>query len=156
MKTTRMAQRSAQLRALALLLVVACAGTTLHGDIWLPAKTAKYYSANRKYRVDVTPRKVESQLKYFDDKVQGMEPAGTAAGAQPVGPRASFRVRQFLWYRERCTFPLVNSVAPVDVAVSDRGDYVVTLDDWHGMGYGDSVVVIYRSDGRIVRALPTR
>ena len=27
----------------------------------------------------------------------------------------------------------------------------MTFDDWHGMGYGDSVVVIYRSDGHVVR-----
>jgi TonB family protein len=42
-------------------------------------------------------------------------------------------------------------VSPVDLAISDRGDYIVTLDNWHRMGYGDSVVVIYRSDGRVVR-----
>jgi TonB family protein len=42
-------------------------------------------------------------------------------------------------------------LSPVDLAISDRGDYIVTLDNWGRMGRGDSVVVIYRSDGRVVR-----
>lgn len=72
-------------------------------------------------------------------------------GRASDGPRASFGIREFLWYRRQSTFPLVNEVSPVDLAISDRGDYIVTLDNWHSMGYGDSVVVIYRSDGRVVR-----
>jgi TonB family protein len=58
-----------------------------------------------------------------------------------------------LWYRRQSTFPLVNEVSPVDLAISDRGDYIVTLDNWHSMGYGDSVVVIYRPNGRVVRQI---
>lgn len=43
---------------------------------------------------------------------------------------------------------LVNPVAPVKFLVTDRG-YLVTLDNWHNMGYGQ-VVVSYRPDGQRV------
>lgn len=125
--------------------------TDMRADSWRLPKTEKYYSQNKKYRVEVTPRAIESQLRYFEDKVEGTEPAGRPRGGALTGPRASIGVRQFLRYGRQTTFPLVNDVAPVDVAISDRGDYIVTFDDWHQMGYGDSVVVIYRSDGHVVR-----
>jgi TonB family protein len=125
--------------------------TTLHADSWRLPTAEKYYSPNRKFRVVVVPRVLESQLKYFEDKVGGTEPAGVPVGHASDGPRASFGIRKFFWYRHQSTFPLVNDVSPVDLAISDRGDYVVTLDNWHSMGYGDSVIVIYRSDGRVIR-----
>ena len=136
---------------IAVLLAAGCFLTTLHADSWRLPTAKKYYSSNRKFRVEVVPRVLESQLKYFGDKVAGIEPAGAPEGRASEGPRASFGIRKFLWYRRQSTFPLVNEVSPVDLAISDRGDYIVTLDNWHSMGYGDSVVVIYRSDGRVVR-----
>lgn len=57
-----------------------------------------------------------------------------------------------LGFRHRLLgFRLVNEVAPVSALVSDDGRRLVTFDNWHAMGYGDDVVVIYRSDGTLVR-----
>jgi hypothetical protein len=44
---------------------------------------------------------------------------------------------------------LVNPAAPVEVYVSDTGG-LVTLDNWHNVGYGP-IVVIYDPTGRLVR-----
>lgn len=46
--------------------------------------------------------------------------------------------------------PLLNPVAPLYIAVSDAGE-LVTLDNWHNMGYG-AVVAIYRPDGQVLRS----
>jgi hypothetical protein len=43
---------------------------------------------------------------------------------------------------------LSNDVAPVSALVSDSGKYVVTFDDWHRVGRGENVVVIYGPRGR--------
>ena len=52
------------------------------------------------------------------------------------------------------TIPLVNEVSPVDALVSDNGDYVVTFDNWHSVGYGDDAVVIYHAaDGGLIKKL---
>jgi hypothetical protein len=37
--------------------------------------------------------------------------------------------------------------------VSDSGNYVVTLDNWHEVGRGDNVVAIYGPEGKLVRQL---
>ncbi len=47
----------------------------------------------------------------------------------------------------------MNPFAPVAVLVSDEGDFFVTLDDCCSLGAGGRVVVIYRTDGSLVRQL---
>lgn len=49
--------------------------------------------------------------------------------------------------------PLVNEVGPVSALVSDAGDYVVTFDNWHSVGLGDNVVVLYDARGMVIRSL---
>lgn len=44
---------------------------------------------------------------------------------------------------------LENRVAPVDAYVTDDGRYVVTLDDWDRVGYGDAVAAFYNHQGLI-------
>jgi hypothetical protein len=46
---------------------------------------------------------------------------------------------------------LSNEVAPVQVLVSEDGQRVVTLDNWHRFGYGDEVVAIYSLRGQVRR-----
>jgi hypothetical protein len=45
---------------------------------------------------------------------------------------------------------LLNPIAPVVHAVSNAGE-LVTLDNWHNMGYG-KVVAVYAADGRLRRS----
>ncbi len=45
---------------------------------------------------------------------------------------------------------LQNPVAPVDLLLSDRGQFV-TFDNWHNLGYG-KVVAIYAASGKLVRS----
>jgi hypothetical protein len=51
---------------------------------------------------------------------------------------------------------LSNIVSPVSALVSDGGDYVVTFDNWHSVGRGNNVVVIYGPKGKLVRELGLR
>jgi hypothetical protein len=48
------------------------------------------------------------------------------------------------------TAVLLNPVAPVEFFVTDNG-VLITLDNWHNMGYG-KVVVFYTPDGKPIRA----
>ena len=121
-------------------------------DSWsLPEKT-RYHSPNKKFYLEVTPKKLESQLKYFEDKVEGRGDAGARKGVKENRAKGAFYARRADGgYSKRGEFPLVNEVSPVSALVSDGGAYVVTFDNWHRLGYGDDVVVIYRSDGSLVR-----
>ena len=111
-------------------------------DIWPLPETTAYLSADRYWRLTVIPRELESQLAYFRDKVDGREPAGAASGNQQ---------RQGQW-RVVWDKPLLNEVSPADAVVSRSGQ-AVTFDNWHSLGYGLDVVVIYDAQGNVVRAM---
>ena len=119
-----------------------------NADTWALPKKEKYYSPNKEFYLEVTPKKLESQLKYFRDKVEGRENAGASKEEKDNRAKASFYARRAEGgYSKKWDFSLVNEVSPVSALVSSKGDYVVTFDNWHSVGYGDDVVVIYRSDG---------
>ena len=45
----------------------------VNADEWALPKKERYYSANKTFYLEITPKKLESQLKYFKDKVDGLE-----------------------------------------------------------------------------------
>jgi TonB family protein len=121
-------------------------------DTWLLPEKQKYYSPNKKFYLEVTPKKLESQLSFFKDKVDGRDNAGAVKGVKENYAKGALYVqRADMTYSKRREFQLVNEVAPVSVIVSNDGAYVVTFDNWHSAGYGNDTVVIYRSDGTLVR-----
>lgn len=137
-------------RALAVLGVLVAAPAI--ADSWsLPERTT-YLSADKATRFTVIPRDLENQLAYFTDKVDKKDQPGQRAGGEP-------RARGILERRDGSTWtkvweaPLVNDVAPVTAIVANGGGHVVTFDNWHSMGFGDNVVVLYRGDGSLVRAM---
>lgn len=133
-------------------LLVGCAALNVRADTWSLPKKEKYYSPNKKYYLEVTPKKLEGQLQYFSDKVDGKENAGADKRVKDNRAKGTFYARsEEGGYLRRWQVALVNEVAPVDVIVSNKGDYVATFDNWHSMGYGDDVVVIYNSLGGLVK-----
>jgi len=138
--------------SIALTLLIIGAFASIHADSWKLPKKAKYFAPNKKYYLEVTPKKLESQLKYFEDKVEGRNNAGTLKGATEDRAKGAFYARRADGgYSKKWEFPLLNEVSPVSAIVSNNGDYVVTFDNWHGVGYGGDVVVVYRPNGAVVK-----
>ncbi len=93
------------------------------GDSWRIAKKSKTFSANRQFRVEVIAAK-----------------------------RAVLSARGALGlYKHKASFPLLNDYMPYWVIVSDDGRYLVTFDEAGALGYGDTVVAIYRTNGALIR-----
>ncbi len=44
---------------------------------------------------------------------------------------------------------LVNEISPVEIVITDDGQFVITLDNHHHVGYGEDVVAIYAQRGLI-------
>jgi TonB family protein len=138
--------------SIALTLLIVGTFASVYADTWLLPKKEKYFAANKKYYLEVTPKKLESQLKYFEDKVQGRNNAGALKTATDNRAKGAFYARRGDGgYSKKAEFPLLNEVSPVGAIVSNNGDYVVTFDNWHSVGYGDDVIVIYRSNGALVK-----
>lgn len=135
-----------------LLLVGAFASAP--ADSWALPKKETYYSPKKNYYLEVTPKKLQSQLKYFEDKVEGKNNAGAVRGEKENRAKGAFYARGADGaYSKKSEFPLLNEVSPVSAIVSSKGDYFVTFDNWHRMGYGDDAIVIYHSNGNLVKKL---
>jgi TonB family protein len=124
----------------------------VRADSWALPEKRKYYSPDKKYYFEVTPKKLESQLEYFRDKVEGKENAGAAGGVKDNRAKGAFYARRAGGgYSRKWEAALVNEVSPVRALVSGSGRYVVTFDNWHSVGYGDDVVVIYNAQGGLIK-----
>ena len=143
----RAALRGVALAALAFASVSGGAGTPARADLWPLPQQRTYYSENKRFAFEVTPKRLESQ------------PAPSAGeGEKKPDAGDNYCAGVFLearggTYVRAAAFRLANELAPMKALVADSGRYVVTFDNWGRLGYGDEVVVIYRSDGTLVRKL---
>ncbi|WP_332750477.1 hypothetical protein [Hydrogenophaga sp.] len=133
-------------------IVVLLAGTCLaNADSWLPPSVETFTSADGRARVVITPRPIGGALSYFEDKVAGKEPAGQRPGNPQTHPTATLEQRASGRWTKTWTVPLVNDVGPTHALLADGGRYLVTFDNWHAVGHGEDVVVIYGGDGKLIR-----
>lgn len=136
---------------IALSATAVIAPTPSRADSWLPPETRTTASPDESYRFTVQPSPVDSALEYFAEELNAVE-SGTPV--ERPAPRGLLERRGPGGQWDRVwEGPLVNSIAPVTVLVCDCG-YVATFDNWHSIGHGDHVVVIYGPAGRLVRTMP--
>lgn len=102
-----------------------------HGDSWGPIKETEVFSADRNYMLKVSPH----QRRRRDMREECQATLYSLNGDSKTE----------IWTRY-----LINTRAPVRAFVSDTGKYVVTMDEWHGVG--ELPVVIYGARGRLVKA----
>jgi len=120
----------------------ALALTTLfaaQADEWPAPVIREAFSHSRAYFVRVLPG------ESFGDTV-GF--SGAAKG--PFATAEFYRLEKDRSYRLAGTATLLNPVAPIEFFVTDRGN-LITLDNWHNMGYG-KVVAFYSPEGKPIRA----
>ncbi len=145
------------IKILIFLLTVVCFSTfhvpAVFADRWNLPEKRTVCSKNNKYCLKIIPKKLTTQLDYFQDKVGGKENAGADSKINKNVCRGIFSIRDDNGIlRKRWEINLVNEVSPVSVLISDQGDYIVTFDNWHGVGYGNDVVAIYgTTNGRLIR-----
>jgi hypothetical protein len=134
-------------------LVGLASETAVRADSWGLPETATYTAGDGSARLIVTPRVPSSQLAYFQDRVAGRAPAGPRPGDNQASARGRLERRDGRRWVPIWEGPLVNEVAPVSALVASQGRFFVTFDNWHSMGWGENVVVIYDSAGRVIRSL---
>ncbi|MBK9991406.1 MAG: hypothetical protein IPP19_11900 [Verrucomicrobia bacterium] len=137
-------------RTLLILFAIIILSIRVHADSWVtPTDDLQVFSGNGKFRFTALlpkrdnvawPRhaiKAASKNKQ-DDSSRGDSCIGKL---EVVGPKGDSTT---LWMR-----PLVNSVTPLKVIVADSGKYVVTFDNWFGVG--TDPIVIYNERGDLIR-----
>lgn len=136
----------------AVALWLSATATPSCADSWALPETTIYRSTDGRARIVVTPRDLENQLAYFEDSVREQAQPGQREPGRSVARARVERWRAGRWHRvwDRA---IPNGVAPVEAIVRGDARYAATFDDWHGMGYGPNVIVLYGPDGKIVRRM---
>jgi len=112
---------------------------TLLADEWPGPQTREVFSKGRDHFVRVIPGESWGDTNGF---------AGANKG--PYAKAMFYQRRGDGSYGLGATVTLLNPVAPVEFFVSDQG-YLMTLDNWHNMGYG-KVLVLYGPDGAPIKS----
>ncbi len=124
-------------------------GLTATADTWAPSQPETTYSRNRQIRITIFPRvsnwEIQNRNPWNPDAEIGLK---IGSAKHPVGVLERHRNGRYehVWHG-----PLMNKWAPVEVLVSGKDGWFVTFDNWHEMGRGDDVMVIYNSTGDVVR-----
>jgi hypothetical protein len=140
-----------RLLSLAMLWLAVLGSGTVRADSWAMPETKTILSDNGQFRFTVTPAEIGSQLAYFREEVAAEKSGQPVERPAPLGlleKRDAKGKWEPVW-----AGPLANPVAPVSVLVADDGRHIVTFDNWHSLGHGDHVIVIYGAEGALVRSL---
>jgi hypothetical protein len=108
-------------------------------DDWPGPVERLVFSPSLHFRMRILPGKSVGDTVGFSGSPKG--PYATAELSSKSGSND---------YKPTRSFTLLNPVLPVDALLSDSG-HLITIDNWHNMGYG-KVVVLYGSNGAVVRA----
>jgi hypothetical protein len=129
-------------------------------DSWAPPVTFIDISENKKYLAYVEPvseilnRKVpllkvykindiNSKRKEYDSNSTD-EKVRLTFWKDQVKQWEDGKQITYIWEQN-----LSNMISPITAFVSDDGKYVVTLDNWYGLGHGDDVIAFYKKEGQI-------
>lgn len=107
----------------------------LRADSWMPPAPSIHVSEDAGLMVRVEPG--------------GENPDGTNRDrAHCRFYRYSEEKKGYEFWREH---DLVNDVRPCDVVIPDDGSFLVTFDDYFGIGTSANTVVVYNSEGRMLK-----
>lgn len=113
-------------------------------DSWAVPSEKTVCSANNKYCLRITPKKLPGQIEEGSSIKEDENYCKGTFFARGSKGKANAR-----W-----SIKLANEIAPVSALITDDGNYLVTFDNWASMGYGDNAVVIYNAnDGSMIKKL---
>jgi len=142
------ARRRARVAGLGWGLGLVCLAS-VRADSWLPACPAVYVAPAGAYRFIVMPSgRVDTSVC---TRV-AQQPEFAARPSSPERATGTLERRSGDGWVPVWAHELSNPVSPVRAAVSDTGR-VATFDNWHGVGWGDDVVVLFDTQGRPVRQM---
>ena len=139
------------MRHLAVAILILFTFKTASADTWLPPKVTDYYSSDSTYFVRVVPRCVPDKyykwLNASEKRKRKFSPKDTTiVPSHAMMFKRTTNGDSLIWKEK-----LINQIAPVDALVSDDGEYFVTFDNWHSMGYGVDVLAIYDEKGMLLK-----
>ncbi len=130
-------------------------------DTWDNPKIKTYYSANKEFKLIITPQKTSDKYYLWEYYKTNTHPQTKKIlkqkekFMQSISEHDTIRIpctgelyqingtdSVLIWKK-----PLLNEVCPVHAIVANNGSSIVTFDNWYSMGYGVNVFVVYDENG---------
>lgn len=130
-------------------------------DTWGIYKVTEYFSENKKYRLEITPRfkpekyskweylkRIKAKQNKDNDTIQAKFFNSLTEKDTVLIPCHAklFCITGtdtvLIWERK-----LLNDICPVSAIVSNDGSSIITFDNWYSNGYGGNVMVVYNEKG---------
>lgn len=130
---------------------------TLFADSWAPPTVRIFSSENGKHLFYAAPMAMKSFPELPEDKeANDKERKALGLTEESWGSLFTKEEEKYIGFSNNSFRPvwqqkLVNEIAPMSAFVSDDGKYVVTTDDYGRLGDGENVVVIYDSEGKLIK-----
>ena len=125
--------------------------TKTNADSWNSPSVARYYSDNGQFMLKIMPTFIPD--KYWDWKSSKPKKRIKYTAKDTV----IIKCHAFLYsIKNKDTIEiwnkkLINDIAPVTAIISNNGKSVITFDNWSSMGYGLDVMVVYDSNGGLIK-----
>ncbi|MDR0790673.1 MAG: hypothetical protein LBO06_07765, partial [Bacteroidales bacterium] len=113
-------------------------------DSWMPPTIQKYYSNNGKYLLEIVPSILPDKYWQWQNASEEEKKIYLAEDTIRVPCYAVIYEVNEMGTKQVWKQKLLNEISPVDAIIADDGETFVTFDDWHGMGYGNNVMVVYQ------------
>jgi len=140
------------------LLCLMIGGKFCKADSWTPPSVLIKFSENQKYLAYVEPTselRPKPILKVFEVNEPNLSDKQYDVNNIKENYLSTFWANQVKKWEEKRKIKfqwnvnLSNMIEPLGVFISDDGKYVVTLDNWGGIGKGDDVIAFYGKKGQI-------
>ena len=146
-----------------ILIFFFCLDSKSNADRWESPRKNIYFSENKLYRLIVYPKEYIQDEDYLSKLILDKELKRESTDIRTFDQKELSQYSNAACYgfleekNDQGAFDkirevsFVNVMAPAEALISNSGDYIVTLDNWGSIGYGDDILVIYDQKGELVR-----
>ncbi len=108
-----------------------------YADMWLPPVNYKIFSGSKHICLEI----VSSTIMQVDKDM----------AEEPCKGYIYYRCGIDSVYQLVDSIKMVNALCPTTGYIFDNGKYFVTFDNWGSIGYGENVIVLYDSLGKLIK-----
>jgi len=136
-----------------LILILLVSPVGVNADSWVLPGDSTFKSKNGDFILVVIPPKIDHGRKSIKGIPSDFEKSWQEKGSREECLGQLKKLEKDGGHVIIWASTMSNRIAPVEAIVSNNGEYVVTFDNWHSVGYGQNTVVIYDAKGQTLREL---
>ena len=140
------------IKQLTIIIILIATSYGLKADTWGTPETKFYFSEDSTHILKVIPRHTPLNFyKWLTAKPNRKERFNKKDTVVTPCYAILYRINEDKDTVEIWKKNLINSISPVEALVSNNGKRIITIDNWHSVGYGIDVFVVYNEKGELIK-----